>query len=143
MKEKTNRNDPCPCGSGKKYKQCCLLKKQQEQQPAKYGHDGKLKFTAQLASSGLERSLKVFQNFSSQIQQQVEEAQNKNRIKSSNQKANETLMPNNESSGLFQHSFQKMQDVKEEEPEFVPTSIDFRVDNIENKENISKNDNLS
>lgn len=23
---KTGRNDPCPCGSGKKYKQCCLLK---------------------------------------------------------------------------------------------------------------------
>ena len=21
------RNDPCPCGSGKKYKKCCLLKK--------------------------------------------------------------------------------------------------------------------
>ena len=21
--EKTKRNDPCPCGSGKKYKQCC------------------------------------------------------------------------------------------------------------------------
>ncbi|MBI4649743.1 SEC-C domain-containing protein, partial [Candidatus Desantisbacteria bacterium] len=20
------RNDPCPCGSGKKYKKCCLLK---------------------------------------------------------------------------------------------------------------------
>ena len=20
---KTKRNDPCPCGSGKKYKQCC------------------------------------------------------------------------------------------------------------------------
>lgn len=20
----TGRNDPCPCGSGKKYKQCCL-----------------------------------------------------------------------------------------------------------------------
>ncbi|HEX3000067.1 MAG TPA: SEC-C metal-binding domain-containing protein [Armatimonadota bacterium] len=20
------RNDPCPCGSGKKYKHCCLLK---------------------------------------------------------------------------------------------------------------------
>ncbi len=20
------RNDPCPCGSGKKYKQCCLVK---------------------------------------------------------------------------------------------------------------------
>src|SRR5208337_4479286 len=23
---KTNRNDPCPCGSGKKYKKCCLPK---------------------------------------------------------------------------------------------------------------------
>ena len=23
---KTGRNDPCPCGSGKKYKQCCLEK---------------------------------------------------------------------------------------------------------------------
>ncbi|MGA8148514.1 MAG: tetratricopeptide repeat protein, partial [Gallionellaceae bacterium] len=25
---KTGRNDPCPCGSGKKYKQCCLLRKE-------------------------------------------------------------------------------------------------------------------
>lgn len=25
--DKTGRNDPCPCGSGKKYKICCLLKK--------------------------------------------------------------------------------------------------------------------
>jgi preprotein translocase subunit SecA len=23
---KVGRNDPCPCGSGKKYKRCCLLK---------------------------------------------------------------------------------------------------------------------
>jgi preprotein translocase subunit SecA len=23
---KPKRNDPCPCGSGKKYKQCCALK---------------------------------------------------------------------------------------------------------------------
>ena len=23
---KTGRNDPCPCGSGKKYKHCCLEK---------------------------------------------------------------------------------------------------------------------
>ena len=22
-KDKVGRNDPCPCGSGKKYKQCC------------------------------------------------------------------------------------------------------------------------
>ena len=26
MKNKIGRNDPCPCGSGKKYKACCLLK---------------------------------------------------------------------------------------------------------------------
>ena len=26
-KKKTGRNDPCPCGSGKKYKKCCLGKK--------------------------------------------------------------------------------------------------------------------
>ena len=25
MSRKVNRNDPCPCGSGKKYKKCCLL----------------------------------------------------------------------------------------------------------------------
>ena len=23
---KIGRNDPCPCGSGKKYKNCCMLK---------------------------------------------------------------------------------------------------------------------
>ena len=27
---KIGRNDPCPCGSGKKYKKCCLLKPAQE-----------------------------------------------------------------------------------------------------------------
>lgn len=24
--DKTGRNDPCPCGSGKKYKACCMRK---------------------------------------------------------------------------------------------------------------------
>ena len=27
--KKVGRNDPCPCGSGKKYKRCCLLKEEQ------------------------------------------------------------------------------------------------------------------
>jgi len=27
--KKVGRNDPCPCGSGKKYKHCCLKKKKQ------------------------------------------------------------------------------------------------------------------
>lgn len=26
MSKKPNRNDPCPCGSGKKYKNCCIDK---------------------------------------------------------------------------------------------------------------------
>ena len=26
-KAEPGRNDPCPCGSGKKYKQCCAKKK--------------------------------------------------------------------------------------------------------------------
>lgn len=26
MNQKVSRNDPCPCGSGKKYKSCCLSK---------------------------------------------------------------------------------------------------------------------
>lgn len=25
--QKANRNDPCPCNSGKKFKKCCELKK--------------------------------------------------------------------------------------------------------------------
>jgi len=32
-KIKVGRNDPCPCGSGKKYKHCCLNKPKEEQQP--------------------------------------------------------------------------------------------------------------
>jgi len=26
--KKVGRNDPCPCGSGKKYKRCCLPKEE-------------------------------------------------------------------------------------------------------------------
>lgn len=26
MEQKVGRNDPCPCGSGKKYKACCIDK---------------------------------------------------------------------------------------------------------------------
>lgn len=30
MTQKTGRNDPCPCGSGKKYKSCCWGKDHQK-----------------------------------------------------------------------------------------------------------------
>lgn len=29
-KKKVGRNEPCPCGSGRKYKHCCLLTKRQQ-----------------------------------------------------------------------------------------------------------------
>ena len=32
---KVGRNDPCPCGSGKKYKRCCLAKDEQEAEAAR------------------------------------------------------------------------------------------------------------
>jgi tetratricopeptide (TPR) repeat protein len=34
MATKTARNDPCPCGSGKKYKQCCLRKEEEVEREA-------------------------------------------------------------------------------------------------------------
>lgn len=49
MKQKTiNRNDPCPCGSTKKYKVCCMNK------PKSTGSSpslGQRKFTAKVISS--------------------------------------------------------------------------------------------
>jgi len=42
MAEKIGRNDLCPCGSGKKYKSCCINKTQPH---------GKKKFTAKLLSA--------------------------------------------------------------------------------------------
>ena len=34
---KINRNDTCPCGSGKKYKKCCALKEAQKKQRRFHG----------------------------------------------------------------------------------------------------------
>ena len=47
MVDKIGRNDPCPCGSGKKYKNCCL----QKQQP-KGSSLGRRKITAKVLSAG-------------------------------------------------------------------------------------------
>ena len=33
---KTNRNEQCPCGSGKKYKNCCQQKRFQDDGGGKY-----------------------------------------------------------------------------------------------------------
>lgn len=33
MDKKINRNDPCPCGSGKKYKNCCMNQSKESTTP--------------------------------------------------------------------------------------------------------------
>lgn len=47
MTEKVGRNDPCPCGSGKKYKSCCL-----QNQPKGSTIFGGRKFKAKVLSGG-------------------------------------------------------------------------------------------
>lgn len=60
--KKVGRNDPCPCGSGKKYKNCHML---QEKETAKtYTPSGKRKFTAKVISTS-GKSQSVFQRASS------------------------------------------------------------------------------
>ena len=48
---KTGRNDPCPCGSGKKYKRCCLEKDQQA--------DGAARAAAQAAAAAEQEESKA------------------------------------------------------------------------------------
>jgi hypothetical protein len=38
--KKIRRNDPCPCGSGKKYKKCCLLQQTSDQSFSWADNDG-------------------------------------------------------------------------------------------------------
>ena len=51
---KISRNDPCPCGSGKKFKKCCLGKELEiQRQPLTY-HDHCLKVVDSLRSKILQ-----------------------------------------------------------------------------------------
>ncbi|MCH9608760.1 MAG: hypothetical protein S4CHLAM45_06700 [Chlamydiales bacterium] len=52
--KKTGRNDPCPCGSGKKYKNCCLKKDQAGTKT--YTPSGKRKFKAKVIDTGAKTS---------------------------------------------------------------------------------------
>ncbi|WP_201456923.1 YecA family protein [Chlamydia sp. 17-3921] len=69
MSKKINRNDPCPCGSNKKYKQCCLKK---ESLTARHTSEGKFKFSATvLSKEDVEKSkesyTKLFQRVSAPL----------------------------------------------------------------------------
>ena len=50
---KIGRNQPCPCGSGKKYKHCCLTAQQMEQQTVK---EDQIKVTLMNAIAKIQRA---------------------------------------------------------------------------------------
>lgn len=49
MKNKVYRNDPCPCGSGKKFKKCCIknLTQIEKEVEGKVGEKVKISFLEQ------------------------------------------------------------------------------------------------
>ena len=63
--EKTGRNDPCPCGSGKKYKKCCLPKinrykeKYAENSKISFGKDNILKETKYIIKRALKNDSRI------------------------------------------------------------------------------------
>ncbi len=65
--KKVGRNDPCPCGSGKKYKNCHLPLEQETKKT--YTPSGKRKFTAKVISMS-DKSQSVFQRASESVAQQ-------------------------------------------------------------------------
>lgn len=56
-KVKVGRNDPCPCGSGKKYKRCCMNKSEvQEEQPIEMeSEEERLRWLARYPETGGQR----------------------------------------------------------------------------------------
>lgn len=58
MNKKVGRNDPCPCGSGKKYKNCHMLI-DHESSSAKYTAAGKRKIKAKVINLK-DKSLSIF-----------------------------------------------------------------------------------
>jgi tetratricopeptide (TPR) repeat protein len=64
--KKTGRNDPCPCGSGRKYKQCCLNRQEVQ---ALSAHEG-----APAPEAGQEAALHFDRGMALQAQGRLEEA---------------------------------------------------------------------
>lgn len=126
MTKKVGRNDPCPCGSGKKYKNCCM-KKEQEQTAAKYTPSGKRKFKAKVLKVE-DKSLDVFGR-SATIQQAPGKSDTLEKLKfrmtQSDFRKKETEKPIK-----FETSEEKPQERERHLPNpdegFKPTTEDFR-----------------
>ena len=141
MLKKPNRNDPCPCGSGKKYKQCCL---KSQTQTVRHTPDGKFKFsvtTLPTTSYSTESFTKLFQQSVDSVIPEQKEVKNKFLItknkelvgKRAIRKAKEERII---SEKLSQHEFQVMDTAtsddttpssQNQESVFLPTQEDYRV----------------
>lgn len=143
MLKKPNRNDPCPCGSGKKYKQCCL---KSQTQTVRHTPDGKFKFsvtTLPTTSYSTESFTKLFQQSVDSVIPEQKEVKNKFLITKNKElvgkrairkaKAKEERII---SEKLSQHEFQVMDTAasddttsssQNQESVFLPTQEDYRV----------------
>lgn len=143
MLKKPNRNDPCPCGSGKKYKQCCL---KSQTQTVRHTPDGKFKFsvtTLPTTSYSTESFTKLFQQSVDSVIPEQKEGKNKFLITKNKElvgkrairkaKAKEERII---SEKLSQHEFQVMDTAtsddttsssQNQESVFLPTQEDYRV----------------
>lgn len=143
MLKKPNRNDPCPCGSGKKYKQCCL---KSQTQTVRHTPDGKFKFsvtTLPTTSYSTDSFTKLFQQSVDSVIPEQKEVKNKFLITKNKElvgkrairkaKAKEERII---SEKLSQHEFQVMDTTtsddttpssQNQESVFLPTQEDYRV----------------
>ncbi|BAE81258.1 preprotein translocase secA subunit [Chlamydia felis Fe/C-56] len=148
MSKKVNRNDPCPCGSNKKYKQCCLKK---DSQPARYTSEGKFKFSAEVVTSGETGNscTQLFQRLSKNLTSDQKQAidkyheitKNKTTLSKKTMKKAKSQEDRLVAEQLKKHNFQVMDtntplDLSTEQvnldtdfvsEEFIPTQEDYRI----------------
>jgi uncharacterized protein len=124
MNKKPQRNDPCPCGSGKKYKQCCL--KNEQQSVKTYTIDGKRKFKAKVLSTSA-TATKLF----AQSNLKPQEAQDPQKIEkmrlAKTQEDYQTRSPQEEVQQEQEKQVPKIKKVAPYTPgeDFKPTQEDF------------------
>ncbi len=85
MNKKIGRNDPCPCGSGKKYKQCCQKKDLAQRVPK----DMKSRSIKTLGS-GITKMMSVLSDAQKQIQDAQKDASDKKVKPSKNEEGKES-----------------------------------------------------
>ncbi len=57
-----SRNDPCPCGSGLKYKKCCLKKDRQTQNPDTESDEIRAQAFKEMSQENFEEAIRLFQS---------------------------------------------------------------------------------